>query len=146
MAELHLDELLIWLLQVDVDACHCLRWAAEVAGFGLSDLRNHFLLFAADHSRHVNDLSDLIRSLGHTPVEALASGMATPKGLTHVEMLTVMRENERIAGQAYEEALSWKGKLPLVAEELLVEHSRADEQRHSEYLGGIVAGLAAHEV
>jgi uncharacterized protein (TIGR02284 family) len=130
------------LVQLDIDAIHAYKEAIEE--IDVSEIRQQLSSFQSDHSRHVQELSDLIRHLGETPPEFsrdfkgfLIQGFTALRSISGTEgALKAMRSNEKLTNSTYDQARSWK--LEPTAREL-VEKNYRDEQRHLQYIEETIA-------
>jgi rubrerythrin len=91
----------------------------------------------ADNERHILELSEVMRSLGHVPPHftrdakgMLMAGLAAIRSATGAEgALKAMRANARLLDETYEHALNWD--LPIEVQAQLQGYE-ADEKRHIE--------------
>lgn len=130
-------ERLVALAQLDIDAVHAYGQALERVDHPA--LRERLTSFRADHQRHVEDLSALIRGLGEQPPPYsrdfkgfLIEGFTLLRSLSGIEgALQAMKTNETLTNHRYNDALA----IPLPPEvRAVVERHLADEQRHLLYV------------
>jgi uncharacterized protein (TIGR02284 family) len=103
--------------------------------------------FAADHERHLQELSNALRELGQAPPQqgdfkgVLAKGavLATSR-LGDRAVLTAMKRNEEHTNRAYDEVLSRADLDPKLRE--VVERNLWDEQRHWAWFDERIVQLA----
>jgi uncharacterized protein (TIGR02284 family) len=128
---------LVELAQLDIDAIRA--YAQAIDNIDQPTLHSEISSFKADHARHVNDLSAVIRRLGGEPPSFspdlkgfLLEGFTAIRSLTGIEgALKAMRGNEKLTNHTYEKALSWE--LPADIR-LIIEKNFADEKRHLAYI------------
>jgi uncharacterized protein (TIGR02284 family) len=125
------------LVQLDIDAIRLYDQALD--NIDHPALHSQISSFQADHSRHVNDLSMVIRRLGGEPPKyapdlkgILLEGFTAIRSMTGNEgALKAMRTNELLTNKTYDKARSWD--LPMDIRQL-IERNYADEQRHLAYI------------
>jgi uncharacterized protein (TIGR02284 family) len=125
------------LVHLDIDAWHAYAQANEK----LDDIgvRHQFEKYQADHERHVNELSDLIRDLGAEPPEFsrdfkgfLIEGWTVLRSITGTQgVLAAMETNEGLTTRRYAEA----AELPFPADiNAVVASNYEDEKDHLAYI------------
>ena len=100
-------------------------------------LRGEVARIKADNERHILELSEVMRSLGHRPPPftrdakgMLMAGLAAIRSATGAEgALKAMRANARLLDETYEHALNWD--LPIEVQAQLQSYE-ADQKRHIE--------------
>jgi len=128
---------LVSVVQLDIDAFHAYQQA--INSMDLDDVRAALVAFQRDHERHVNELSEVILSLGgEAPVFArdfkgfLIEGMTALRSRMGTEgALKAMRQNEILTNAKYNKAAA--GAFPQHVAELLAR-GQEDERRHLDYI------------
>ncbi|QKT03136.1 ferritin-like domain-containing protein [Ectothiorhodospiraceae bacterium 2226] len=130
-------ERLVALAQLDIDAVHAYGQALEHVGD--PDIHARLSEFRADHERHIESLTDLIRGLGERPPSLsrdfkgfFIEGFTALRSLSGTEgALEAMKTNESLTNHRYNDALA----IPLPAEvRAVVQRNLADEERHLAYI------------
>lgn len=125
------------ICQLDIDAIHAYAQALE--HIEQADIKKTIARFQSDHSRHVKDLSDMIRSYGEQPPAFskdfkgfLLQAFAAVRSISGSEgALKALRGGEKMTNQAYNDAVS-QGFPPIVL--VLLRRNYDDEQRHLSYI------------
>lgn len=125
------------LVHLDIDAIHAYEQALEK--IDVAEVSQRLGEFRADHQRHVDELSAVIRRHGGEPPESsrdfkgfLIEGFTALRSVTGTEgALKAMHLNEKLTNSRYDRALSLA--LPPDAR-MIVEKNRSDERRHLEYI------------
>lgn len=125
------------LIRLDNDALVSYRKAVE----SISDplLATEISRFQADHERHVEDLSSMVKKLGgmsatkETDIRGLFLGSATTlQSILGVEgLLKALHTGEKLTNKDYEEAVKWD--VPTEVNALLAKNYQ-DEQRHITFI------------
>lgn len=126
---------LIALAQLDVDAVLAYEQALKNIDDGETAILEALESFKADHVRHIDDLSEVVRGLGETPPEfsrdlkgLVIEGMtALMSKVGTRSALLAMTQNEMLTNSSYKAALEME--MPRAAK-LVIERNYADEQRH----------------
>ena len=125
------------LIKLDIDAVRSYDQAIE--RITDVDIRRQLEIFREDHSRHVDVITNLVRSYGEVPTSAspdlkgfFLEGFTAIQSMMGTEAaLKAMRTNEKETNRQYADAQS----LDLPADVLRVlEKNYADERRHLEYV------------
>jgi rubrerythrin len=125
------------LLELDYDAIEAYKAAIE--RIENQDYKSKLVEFKADHERHTEELSQLIRELGDEPPKGPSAKQYLTKGKVVIAnligdnaILLAMKDNEEDTNTAYERLNTHKHK-PDMANDVL-SRGRADEGRHREWL------------
>lgn len=131
------------LIALDFDAIEA--YEAAIDRLDNVQYQARLAAFLADHRRHVEELSPLVRRLGGEPPggpgakRLLAQGKVYLADLAGDEaILRAMRSNEDDTNEAYGRAV---GKAPKEAEAIVLR-GREDERRHREWLVATLDELA----
>ena len=124
------------LIQLDYDAIKAYQQAIERIDEVDIDVRDDLMLFQADHQRHVEDLTRVVRDLGGEPQEqsrdlkgVLLEGMTALRSATGtLGALRAMRMNEKLTNRSYDKAVGVVGFPPIA--QAVIEQNREDERRH----------------
>jgi uncharacterized protein (TIGR02284 family) len=132
-----LEDLLEDLVALDYDAVDAYQAAIdrlENVGF-----KQKLTEFKGDHLRHIDELGDILTSMGRTPPKQgdmkrlLAKGKVVIGGLMGDKaILEAMRTNEADTNTAYERAVKFNG-LPPTSRDVL-QRGLEDERRHCEWI------------
>ncbi|MDF2867256.1 MAG: ferritin [Gammaproteobacteria bacterium] len=125
------------LAQLDIDAIRA--YAQALDNIDHATIHTQISSFKADHDRHVNDLSAVIRRLGGEPPDFspdlkgfFIEGFTAIRSMTGTEgALKAMRSNEKLTNRTYEKALGWEMPADIRA---IVDKNFADEKRHLAYI------------
>lgn len=125
------------LCQLDIDAMHAYKQAKD--HIEQVDINNNIIQFQADHGRHVQDLSEVIRSYGEQPPEFskdfkgfLLEAFAAMRSATGTEgALKALRGGEKMTNKQYGEAVKWDWPPNIMS---LIQQNYNDEQRHLSYI------------
>ena len=135
------------LIQLDYDAACTYREALlHVDDPGArSDLHS----FLGDHERHVMELTQIVRDMGGTPIEAhrdfkgmILEGMTRLRSRGTLGALRAMRMNEKLTNHSYDKALELY--MPPIGQVIVVENL-ADERRHLAAISAHIARLAGKQ-
>lgn len=130
-------KLLTKLIQLDIDAVHAYEHA--IAKVDKKSIHDQLVIFKSDHRRHIEELSQAVKELGHEPPEnkpdlkgLLIEGFTAIRSVTGTQgALSAMRTNENLTTKTYEEAL--KNELPSSVRDLIYKNYQ-DEKRHLYYI------------
>jgi uncharacterized protein (TIGR02284 family) len=132
-----LESLLEDLIQLDYDAADA--YQAAIDRLENSSYRSALGEFKRDHLRHIDELGDILSSMGRTPPKEgdmkalLTKGKVVIAGLMGDEaILQAMRTNEADTNTAYERAVKFSG-LPSNTRDVL-QRGLEDERRHCEWI------------
>ena len=125
------------LVHLDIDAIHAYDQAIQK--IDVMEVRSQLDQFKADHQRHVDDLSAVIRRLGGEPPTFspdfkgyLIQGFTALRSVTGTEgALKAMDTNEKLTNRNYESALSWDLASDVMD---IIRRNREDERRHLAYV------------
>lgn len=125
------------LAQLDIDAARAYDQALE--NIDHPTVHSQISSFRADHLRHINDLSAVIRRLGEEPPSFspdlkgfFIEGFTAIRSMTGTAgALKAMRGNELLTNRVYDKARA--ADLPADVKQL-IERNFADEQRHLAYI------------
>lgn len=126
------------VLKLDVDAIEAYNEAIERVQS--QELRSRLSAFRDDHQRHVSDLTEAIRDMGHQPPEPkpdmkgkLIEGMtAMRSAMGDEQALKAMRQNETVTNRTYEKAVqsfTWPGEV-----QRMLSAGLSDERRHLDWI------------
>lgn len=127
------------LIQLDFDAAGTYREA--ILHINDPAARSDLHAFLSDHERHVMELSQIVRELGGTPIEAhrdfkgvILEGMTRLRSRGTLGALRAMRMNEKLTNRTYDRASEIY--MPPIGQAIVVENL-TDERRH-------LAAIEAH--
>jgi uncharacterized protein (TIGR02284 family) len=132
-----LEGLLTDLVQLDYDAADA--YQAAIDRLKNASWRAELSRFKADHLRHIEELSEVLTSMGHAPPREgdtkgyLTKGKVVIGGLMGDEsILQAMRTNEEDTNTAYDRAVGFRDT-PQTTRNIL-ERAREDERRHRAWI------------
>lgn len=125
------------LAQLDIDAARAYKQALD--NIDHPTIHSQISSFKADHLRHIDDLSAIIRRMGGNPPDFspdfkgfFIEGFTAIRSMTGTEgALKAMRGNEKLTNRAYEKALKWDMPADV---RMIIEKNFSDEQRHLAYI------------
>jgi uncharacterized protein (TIGR02284 family) len=136
-SESKLEDLLEDLIALDYDAADA--YQAAIDRLENSRFRARLAEFKADHLRHVEELGEIVTSMGRTPPKGgdmksiLTSGKVVMAGLMGDKaILEAMRTNEADTNTAYERAVNFSGLVSTTRE--VLQRGLEDERRHCEWI------------
>lgn len=126
------------LMKVDIDAVEAYNEAIERVK--AQELKSRLSTFRDDHQRHVAELTEAIRDMGHQPPSLkpdmkgkLIEGMtALRSSMGDEQALKAMRQNEMVTNHAYEDAL--KDHVYPGAVQRIIQSGLEDERRHLQWV------------
>ncbi len=125
------------LMKLDYDAAQAYESSIERIDDPL--IRERIQAYHDDHLRHVDNISEIIISLGGTPPERstgirglFLSGAAALQGITGTGgALKALQTGEKITNKSYNDAVHQDFPLDI---KTVLEKNFRDEQRHIEYI------------
>lgn len=139
-----LKDMLKSLIELEYDALAAYKSAVE--RLESADIKQTMGDFMADHNRHVNDLSEVMRQMGETPPtsgdakQLLAQGKVVLANMMgDKQILKAMETNEDDTNTAYERATA-RGDAA-VELKTLFQSSLSDERRHREWIRSRIAQM-----
>jgi rubrerythrin len=129
----HIVEKLCDLIQLDIDAVRAYEQALK--NIDVMTISDQIETFRADHERHIEELSQIVRDFGAEPPEVkpdfkgfFIEGFTAIRSMTGTEgALKAMRGNEQLTNMVYRRATT----LELPSEVLnVVQRNYGDEMRH----------------
>ncbi|HEY5924506.1 MAG TPA: DUF2383 domain-containing protein [Kofleriaceae bacterium] len=136
------------LIQLDYDAGCTYREAL----LHIDDpaARSDLDAFLADHERHVMELTQIVRDLGGTPIEAhrdfkgmILEGMTRLRSRGTLGALRAMRMNEKLTNHSYDKAA--EVYMPPIGQAIVMENL-ADERRHLAAISAHIARIAGRQL
>jgi uncharacterized protein (TIGR02284 family) len=125
------------LIALDYDAAEA--YQAAIERLENAEYKTQLTEFKADHQRHIEELSEVARTLGLEPPTGPDMKVALAKGKVVLmdifgdkAILMAMKTNEEDTNTAYERAFNHKDIDPQARE--VVERGYADERRHRAWI------------
>lgn len=123
------------LIHLEIDVVKCYEQALRHVDD--DGLLSEIARIKADNERHILELSEVMRSLGHAPPHfvrdakgLLMAGLAAIRAASGAEgAIKAMRGNARLLDETYEHAMNWE--LPIEVQAQLQGY-QSDEKRHVE--------------
>jgi len=145
MFEKTVEDVLNGLIQIDIDATFAYQQA--IGDIQEPAIQLELKSFLADHRRHIQELSALLREIGGKPINLtrdikgyIIEGMTSLRGLAGTQAtLRAMITNENLINSYYKEALEYAGFPKDVRS--LIKRNFDDEKRHLD----VITTLAMEE-
>lgn len=134
------------LIHLDIDAVMAYGEAISRIERPHDDIRAQLVAFQQDHERHIRELSQVLKEVGHEPPARrpdfkgyLIEGMTALRSALGTEQaLKAMRQNELLTNRRYKDADHFPG-LPTRVHEI-VRRNRQDEEVHLDWITRALQG------
>lgn len=132
-----------YMAKIDIDASAAYAQAIKNIDEDDLDIIERLEQYRADHERHINVLSDLIKSLGETPPERnrnfkgfIIEGFTAIRSMSGTEgALRAMETNEKLTDDRYDEARKWELSPEITG---IMEEFYSDEKTHLTYIQDVL--------